>query len=99
MDPEKKLVVPEINGHTLTEEDKIIATPHCSTIQMVLALDPLHKRYKAKRVVVSTYQSVTGTGVKAVTQLMDEREGRSGETGYQIGKASLQEKVWKYGEI
>src|SRR3546814_1391320 len=68
MDPEKKLVVPEINGHTLTEEDKIIANPNCSTIQMVLALDQLHKRYKAKRVVVSTYQSVTGTGVKAVNQ-------------------------------
>src|SRR3546814_1796609 len=82
MDPEKKLVVPEINGHTLTEEDKIIANPNCSTIQMVLALDPLHKRYKAKRVVVSTYQSVTGTGVKAVNQLMDEREGRSGEKAY-----------------
>src|SRR3546814_6757146 len=82
MDPEKKLGVPEINGHTLTEEDKSIANPNCSTIQMVLALDPLHKRYKAKRVVVSTYQSVTGTGVKAVNQLMDEREGRSGEKAY-----------------
>lgn len=82
MDPGKKLVVPEINGDTLTGEDKIIANPNCSTIQMVLTLDPLHKKYGVKRVVVSTYQSVTGTGVKAVNQLMDEREGREGEKAY-----------------
>src|ERR1700753_1482328 len=66
MDPTKKLVVPEINASTLTKEDKIIANPNCSTIQMVVALNPLHKKYTIKRIVVSTYQSVTGTGVKAV---------------------------------
>ncbi len=75
MDPTKKLVVPEINANQLTKEDKIIANPNCSTIQMVLALGPLHKKYTVKRVVVSTYQSVTGTGVKAVEQLMAERRG------------------------
>lgn len=75
MDPSKKLVVPEINGHALTAEDKIIANPNCSTIQMVMALAPLHKRYKVKRIVVSTYQSVTGTGKDAVQQMMDERNG------------------------
>lgn len=75
MDPTKKLVVPEINASILTKEDKIIANPNCSTIQMVLVLNPLHKKYKIKRVVVSTYQSVTGTGKKAVDQLMDERKG------------------------
>ena len=69
MDPGKKLVVPEINANTLTKDDKIIANPNCSTIQMVVALAPLHWKYKAKRMVVSTYQSVTGTGVKAVRQL------------------------------
>jgi len=73
MDPTKKLVVPEINADALTKEDKIIANPNCSTIQMVVVLDPLHKRYNIKRVVVSTYQSVTGTGKKAVDQLMNER--------------------------
>ncbi|MFM1857068.1 MAG: hypothetical protein RLZ05_128 [Bacteroidota bacterium] len=73
MDPSKPLVVPEINADILTASDKIIANPNCSTIQMVVALQPLHKRYKIKRVVVSTYQSVTGTGVKAVEQLMGER--------------------------
>ncbi|NBX11133.1 MAG: aspartate-semialdehyde dehydrogenase [Chitinophagaceae bacterium] len=73
MDPSKPLVVPEINADILTAADKIIANPNCSTIQMVVALQPLHKRYKIKRVVVSTYQSVTGTGVKAVEQLMGER--------------------------
>lgn len=82
MDPTKKLVVPEINGHLLTREDKIIANPNCSTIQMVVVLQPLHEKYKIKRVVVSTYQSVTGTGVKAVNQLFDEREGREGEKAY-----------------
>jgi len=82
MDPTKKLVVPELNADALTSEDKIIANPNCSTIQMVVALNPLHKRYKIKRIVVSTYQSVTGTGVKAVTQLMNERKGIQGEMAY-----------------
>jgi aspartate-semialdehyde dehydrogenase len=82
MHPEKKLVVPEVNAHVLTAQDKIIANPNCSTIQMVVALQPLHKRYKIKRVVVSTYQSVTGTGVKAVDQLMNERAGKQGEMAY-----------------
>jgi aspartate-semialdehyde dehydrogenase len=82
MDPTKKLVVPEINADALTAEDKIIANPNCSTIQMVVALNPLHLRYKIKRVVVSTYQSVTGTGVKAVNQLMNERKGIQGEMAY-----------------
>lgn len=82
MDPSKKLVVPEVNGKTLTPEDKIIANPNCSTIQMVLVMHPLHEQYKIKRVVVSTYQSVTGTGVKAVTQLMNERKGETGEMAY-----------------
>jgi aspartate-semialdehyde dehydrogenase len=82
MDPTKRLVVPELNADVLTAEDKIIANPNCSTIQMVVALNPLHKKYKVKRIVVSTYQSVTGTGVKAVTQLMNERKGVSGEMAY-----------------
>lgn len=82
MDPEKKLVVPEINGSALTPEDKIIANPNCSTIQMVMTLNPLHEKYKVKRVVVSTYQSVTGTGAKAVNQLMNERNGQDGEKAY-----------------
>jgi len=82
MDPTKKLVVPELNADALTKDDKIIANPNCSTIQMVVALNPLHKRYKVKRIVVSTYQSVTGTGVKAVTQLMNERKGVQGEMAY-----------------
>jgi aspartate-semialdehyde dehydrogenase len=82
MDPAKKLVVPEVNAHVLTPADKIIANPNCSTIQMVVALKPLHDRYKIKRVVVSTYQSVTGTGVKAVEQLMNERAGKTGENAY-----------------
>ena len=73
MDPSKKLVVPEINADALTKEDKIIANPNCSTIQMVVALNPLHKKYNIKRIVVSTYQSVTGTGVKAVEQMRGER--------------------------
>jgi aspartate-semialdehyde dehydrogenase len=75
MDPSKKLVVPEVNADTLSIDDKIIANPNCSTIQMVVALKPLHDKYRIKRVVVSTYQSVTGTGVKAVEQLMNERKG------------------------
>ena len=82
MDPSKPLVVPEVNGDILTENDKIIANPNCSTIQMVVALNPLHKKYRIKRVVVSTYQSVTGTGKKAVDQLFNEREGKEGEMAY-----------------
>jgi aspartate-semialdehyde dehydrogenase len=82
MDPSKKLVVPEVNAHVLTKSDLIIANPNCSTIQMVVALNPLHLKYKIKRVVVSTYQSVTGTGVKAVDQLMNERTGKQGEMAY-----------------
>ncbi len=82
MDATKKLVVPEINADDLTREDKIIANPNCSTIQMVVAINPLHKRYGIKRIVVSTYQSVTGTGVKAVSQLMNERNGVQGEMAY-----------------
>jgi aspartate-semialdehyde dehydrogenase len=82
MDKDKKLVVPEVNSHVLTKDDKIIANPNCSTIQMVVVLKPLHDKYTIKRVVVSTYQSVTGTGVKAVTQMMNERKGISGEMAY-----------------
>ena len=82
MDPSKKLVVPELNADVLTAADKIIANPNCSTIQMVVALNPLHKKYKVRRIVVSTYQSVTGTGVKAVSQLFNERKGVSGEMAY-----------------
>ncbi|WP_018476758.1 aspartate-semialdehyde dehydrogenase [Pontibacter roseus] len=82
MDPGKKLVVPEINAKELTKEDKIIANPNCSTIQMVVALNKLHEELQAKRIVVSTYQSVTGTGVKAVEQLMNERAGKDGEKAY-----------------
>lgn len=82
MDPTKKLVVPEINAGELSKDDKIIANPNCSTIQMVLALAPLHKKYNIKRVVVSTYQSVTGTGVKAVKQLENEYAGIQGEMAY-----------------
>ena len=82
MDPTKKLVVPEVNANVLTKADKIIANPNCSTIQLVVVLKPLHEKYKIKRVVVSTYQSVTGTGVKAVDQLMNERKGIQGEMAY-----------------
>jgi aspartate-semialdehyde dehydrogenase len=82
MDPSKKLVVPEVNAAVLTKEDMIIANPNCSTIQMVVALQPLHLKYKIKRVVVSTYQSVTGTGKKAVDQLFNERKGIEGEMAY-----------------
>jgi len=82
MDPSKPLVVPEINADILTAEDRIIANPNCSTIQMVIALYPLHKKYKISRVVVSTYQSVTGTGKKAVDQLMNERMGIDGDMAY-----------------
>ncbi len=82
MDPTKKLVVPEINGNVLTKEDKIIANPNCSTIQLVMALAPLHKKYKMKRMVISTYQSVSGTGIKAVEQLENETKGIKGEMAY-----------------
>lgn len=82
MDPDKKLVVPEINGKELKAEDRIIANPNCSTIQMVMALAPLHNKYKLKRIVVSTYQSVTGTGKEAVVQLMNERKGIDGPKVY-----------------
>jgi len=82
MDPDKKLVVPEINANELTKADKIIANPNCSTIQMVMALAPLHKKYTMRRVIVSTYQSVSGTGVKAVQQLENEIAGRDGEMAY-----------------
>ena len=91
MDPEKKLVVPEINGDVLTNNDKIIANPNCSTIQLVMALSPLHLKYKMKRVVISTYQSVSGTGVKAVQQLDNEEAGIKGEMVYPhpIGRNAL----------
>lgn len=82
MDPTKKLIVPEINAHELTPTDKIIANPNCSTIQMVMVLAPLHQKYNIKRVVVSTYQSITGTGVKAVQQLENEYAGIQGEMAY-----------------
>ncbi|HRH65735.1 MAG TPA: aspartate-semialdehyde dehydrogenase [Bacteroidia bacterium] len=82
MHPDKPLIVPEINADILTRKDKIIANPNCSTIQMVMALNPLHRKYKIKRIVVSTYQSVSGTGKKAVDQLMNERKGISGEMAY-----------------
>jgi len=82
MDPTKKLVVPEINGSVLSLEDKIIANPNCSTIQLVMALAPLHKKYQMKRVIVSTYQSVSGTGSKAVKQLENELQGIKGEMAY-----------------
>ncbi len=82
MDPTKKLIVPEINGHVLRIDDRIIANPNCSTIQMVMALAPLHVKYKLKRIVVATYQSVTGTGKDAVQQLMDERNGIVGTKVY-----------------
>ncbi len=91
MDETKKLIVPEVNAHVLTTNDKIIANPNCSTIQMVLVLQPLHLKYKIKRVVVSTYQSVTGTGVKAVQQMENERNGIVGEMAYkyQIDKNAI----------
>lgn len=82
MDPNKKLIIPEINGHLLTEKDLIIANPNCSTIQMLMALAPLHQKYTIKRVVVSTYQSISGTGVKAIDQMNNERSGKSGEMAY-----------------
>ena len=82
MDPSKKLIIPEINGNLIDTNDKIIANPNCSTIQMLMVLYPLHKKYKIKRVVVSTYQSITGTGVKAVKQLENESNNIEGEMAY-----------------
>jgi aspartate-semialdehyde dehydrogenase len=82
MDPTKKLIVPEINGKELTASDKIIANPNCSTIQLVMVMAPLHKKYGIKRAIVSTYQSITGTGVKAVEQMENERVGKDGEMAY-----------------
>ena len=91
MDPTKKLVVPEINGDVLTKDDKIIANPNCSTIQLVAALSPLHLKYKMKRLVISTYQSVSGSGVKAVQQLDNEEAGIEGEMAYphKIGRNAI----------
>lgn len=82
MHPDKKLIVPEINASVLTESDKIIANPNCSTIQLVMAIAPLHHKYGIKRIIVSTYQSITGTGVKAVKQMENERNGKNGEMAY-----------------
>src|SRR6476659_8001644 len=96
MDPTKKLVVPEINADVLTRDDKIIANPNCSTIQMVVALNPLHKKYKIKRIVVSTYQSVTGTGKKAVDQLRGERESWLRGQGEKNEKEVDYEMAYKY---
>ena len=91
MDPTKKLIVPEINASILTADDKIIANPNCSTIQLVMALSPLHYKYKMKRVVISTYQSVSGSGAKAVQQLENEINGVKGEMAYPylIGRNAL----------
>jgi aspartate-semialdehyde dehydrogenase len=82
MNPDHKLIIPEVNGELLTEKDYIIANPNCSTIQLLMALAPLHEKYTAKRVVVSTYQSISGTGVKAVEQMNNERSGQSGSMVY-----------------
>ncbi|WP_298954105.1 aspartate-semialdehyde dehydrogenase [uncultured Nonlabens sp.] len=91
MDADRKLIVPEINATSLTKEDKIIANPNCSTIQMVAAMSPLHKQYGIKRLVISTYQSITGTGVKAVEQLENEFQGKKGPMAYpyQIHKNAI----------
>ena len=82
MDATKKLIVPEVNGQELTSADKIIANPNCSTIQLVMAMAPLHRKYGIERMVISTYQSITGTGVKAVRQLENEQKGIEGEMAY-----------------
>ena len=82
MDPSKKLIIPEINGDLISKEDKIIANPNCSTIQMLMALAPIHNKFGIKRVIVSTYQSITGTGVKAVRQLENEYNNIEGEMAY-----------------
>lgn len=91
MDPSKKLIVPEVNGQELTKEDKIIANPNCSTIQLMMAMSPLHQKYGIERMVISTYQSITGTGVKAVQQLENEQKGVEGEMayGYQIHQNAI----------
>ena len=89
MDPTKKLVVPEVNASVLTVDDFIIANPNCSTIQMVVALQPLHQKYSIKRVVVSTYQSVTGTGKQAVDQLFNERKGEKVESDQMAYKYAI----------
>ena len=91
MEKDIKLIIPEINANLLSSEDKIIANPNCSTIQMVMALAPIHRKFKIKRLVISTYQSITGTGVKAVKQLKNEMSGTSGENAYphQIHKNAL----------
>jgi aspartate-semialdehyde dehydrogenase len=82
MDPSKKLIVPEVNGQELTKEDKIIANPNCSTIQLMMAMAPLHEKFGIERMIISTYQSITGTGVKAVQQLNNEQNGVKGEMAY-----------------
>ena len=82
MDNSKKLVIPEINGHVLSDKDKIIANPNCSTIQMLMVIAPIHWEYKIKRIIISTYQSVTGTGQKAINQLENESKGKSREMIY-----------------
>lgn len=82
MDVDKKLIIPEINAHTLTEDDFIIANPNCSTIQLLMALHPIHQQYGIQRAIVSTYQSITGTGVQAVQQLENESQGKEGEMAY-----------------
>ena len=82
MDPKKKLIIPEINGNVLYSDDKIIANPNCSTIQMLMVLAPIHKKYEIKRVIVSTYQSVTGTGLKGLNQLKNEENNIVGEMAY-----------------
>ena len=82
MDNSKKLVIPEINGHILSDKDKIIANPNCSTIQMLMVIAPIHWEYKIKRIIISTYQSVTGTGQKAINQLENESKGKNGEMIY-----------------
>ena len=82
MDPQKKLVVPEVNGDVLTRADKIIANPNCSTIQMVVVLNPLHKKFRIRRIIVSTYQAVSGSGKKGVDQMMNERSGTAGAKVY-----------------
>ncbi|MBI2259191.1 MAG: aspartate-semialdehyde dehydrogenase [Flavobacteriia bacterium] len=82
MDPDKKLIIPEINGQLLNESDRIIANPNCSTIQLLMVVAPLHQQFKIKRVIVSTYQSITGTGVKAVEQMENERNNIKGEMAY-----------------
>ena len=82
MDPKKKLIIPEINGNVLNSDDKIIANPNCSTIQMLMVLAPIHKKYEIKRVIVSTYQSVTGTGLKGLNQLKNEENNIVGEMAY-----------------